>query len=344
MSKYSDIKIAWFPDKMQSFVDGRVTAPIYMRVKPINQCIHNFYFCIYKSENSDQHEDMNVSDVIPEDKMLEFLDDAAEMGVKCLTFSGGGEPLLHPYAGVFMSRTLSRGMGLSIITNGQLLEGDRADILARADWVRISMDYWNADMFEKTRRVKREGFYKTIGNITKFANSGRSCELQASYIITEHNYNTLLDAYEFIDSLGIESVRFTHEWRKDFSEYHSKIADDVLVQLSQIKERNCKLSFNYLLTGEGLKGREYSRCYSSEISPVLGADMNVYPCHNRAYCGNGIIGSIKDQRFIDMWYSTQTKDFLHAYNPKKECGVQGGNDSKNRFIIDMLECYGDNYV
>jgi len=40
-------------------------------------------------------EDMDQKDQIPEDKMMEIVEDLVNMGVKAVTFSGGGEPFLY---------------------------------------------------------------------------------------------------------------------------------------------------------------------------------------------------------------------------------------------------------
>jgi len=41
--------------------------------------------------------DMVTTDSIPKEKMMEIIDDAVEMGVNSITFSGGGEPFCYPY-------------------------------------------------------------------------------------------------------------------------------------------------------------------------------------------------------------------------------------------------------
>ena len=66
---------------------------------------------------------MNERDVMPKAKALELIEDLATMGTKAVTFSGGGEPLLHKDIVEIMTKTVSSGLDLSIITNGQLLAG-----------------------------------------------------------------------------------------------------------------------------------------------------------------------------------------------------------------------------
>ena len=40
-------------------------------------------------------EGVDQKDQIPEDKMMEIVEDLVNMGVKAVTFSGGGEPFLY---------------------------------------------------------------------------------------------------------------------------------------------------------------------------------------------------------------------------------------------------------
>ena len=46
-NKYSDYKIFAFPEKVQSFREGNVTAPLYVRIKPINRYNHACHWCVY---------------------------------------------------------------------------------------------------------------------------------------------------------------------------------------------------------------------------------------------------------------------------------------------------------
>ena len=49
-------------------------------------------------------------------------------GVKAVTFSGGGEPLVYPYITETMEKVLDAGIDLSIITNGSMLKGRNAQL------------------------------------------------------------------------------------------------------------------------------------------------------------------------------------------------------------------------
>lgn len=136
---YSSLKIFDHPDVIEKLKQGERCPPVYIRIKPTNRCNHNCSYCHYRNAYLDLDE-YNPSDEIPREKMLEIVRDMSDMGVKAVTFSGGGEPLLYPHIEETMERVLDAGIDLSVITNGSLLFGHKAELLAHSKWVRISVE------------------------------------------------------------------------------------------------------------------------------------------------------------------------------------------------------------
>jgi len=52
---YSKEKILHHPQKVQSLLEGRVTPPIYVRVKPTNVCNHGCFYCTYADRISKEN-------------------------------------------------------------------------------------------------------------------------------------------------------------------------------------------------------------------------------------------------------------------------------------------------
>jgi MoaA/NifB/PqqE/SkfB family radical SAM enzyme len=363
-NKYSDLKIVGFPEKLESFREGRITAPVYVRVKPINRCNHDCFFCVYAQSNrkeipnteqgldhvvSQMHEDMNEADVMPTAKMLEVLDDFRDMGVRAITFSGGGEPLMHKDIVMFMQRTLEYGIDLSIITNGQLLRGDRATMLAHAKWVRVSVDYTTAEQMALSRRVPLRMFDDIIDNLRNFAAiKDAGCDLAVNYIIHRENYKGLVPFTRLLKEAGVNNVRFSPMWIPDFMQYHEPIKDEVNSQLREAQslvDDDFSVNSTFDLNSNAHSPeRAYTRCYFMQTVPVVGADQKVYACHNKAYDHTGCIGSIADKRFKELWFSAEAKLFFETLNPKCSCCHQCANDSKNKHIMNLLGTSYDNFV
>lgn len=347
-NKYSNCKIVWFDTKLKALRDGIITPPIYVRIKPTNRCCHNCFFCVYRSDLSEMHSNVQPNDELSKEKMLEVLDDFKEMGVKAVTYSGGGEPLLHKDIVEVFERTKANGIDLSVITNGQLLSQDRAESLRDAKWVRISMDYYDVESFVESRSSTATSFKTILANVRRFAlirNAG--CDLSVNFIIAKHNFEHICDVAGLLKDLGVDNVRFSPVWLDDFLDYHKDIKKVVRQALREAKKRyDCetfRIYHSYNITREQFR-RRYRTCYIQQIIPSIGADYNVYNCHNKSYDADAIIGNISNQSFKQMWFSEEAAKHFAQFDPTTSCRCQCANDSKNKFIQNLLDCHGDNYV
>jgi len=361
-NKYSDYKIFHFKEKIDSFANEKITAPIYVRIKPINLCNHGCFFCVYSTGfrvkdggeeehiKSEMHEDMREEDVIPTEKMYEILDDLAKMGTKAVTYSGGGEPLMHPDIVGIMKRTLDLGLDLSIITNGQNLVKERAEILSNAKWVRVSMDYTNGKQMKQFRNVSEKSFDSVISNIRKFSSlKNKDCDLAVNYIVHNKNYENLYEFSKLLKEAGVENVRYSPMYVPNFYEYHEPIAAYVNNELKKIQDLvdssfSVNTTYNIAPGASHSHNRAYTRCYTMQTVPVIGADLKVYACHNKAYDHTGEIGSLNGLSFKELWFSEKTKDYILNFNPKKKCLHECSNDRKNIIVNDFLHSSADNFI
>lgn len=345
-NKYNNFKIAWFPEKLESLHKKTVTAPICVRIKPTNKCCHNCYFCVYNHSFSKMHDTMKRIDEIPLEKMKEILDDLKFIGVKAITYSGGGEPLVHKDIFNILRKTIECEIDLSMLTNGQHLEGAIAKIMTKAKWIRVSMDYWNEDSFTESRKIPKSNFYQIAENVFNFSKIKGSCNLGVNYIITKENYDKLLEAFNFMIVIGADNIRFSPVWVPDFYNYHNEIQHQVRGQLDYIYKQNKKgvSIFDSYYIPPIVNKRGYDRCLFSQIVPVIGADLNIYTCHNMAYSPRALIESIKNKKFSEVWFSEKTKKFFQNFKPNISCNHQCANDTKNKILHEIMDCHGDNYV
>lgn len=361
-NKYSDYKIFHFPEKIESFLSDEITAPLYVRIKPINLCNHGCFFCVYSTgfrvkdggeeEHiiSHMHEDMNESDIISELKLYEILDDLSRMGTKAVTFSGGGEPLMHPQIVGVMQHALNQGLDLSIITNGQNLVKERARVLASAKWVRVSMDYTNGAQMRIFRNVPEKSFDSVIRNIHEFSKiKNLDCDLGVNYIVHNKNYKNLYEFSKLLKESGVQNVRYSPMYVPEFYEYHKPIEQAVNDELTKIRELTDETfavnsTYNIKPGTSHSHARSYNRCYTMQTVPVIGADLNVYSCHNKAYDNNGLIGSLANASFRQLWFSEETKKFMNSFNPKLKCLHECSADRKNIIMNDFLNTSPDNFI
>ena len=347
---YGRLKIIWHPEKLESLLNKKVTAPIYVRIKPTNRCDHKCFWCSYDPEAKNiLSEDINRNDEIPKEKMMEILSDFKDMGVKAVTYSGGGEPLVYQYILETFKKTLEENIDLSIITNGQQLFGEKAELLSEAKWIRISADYCNSKTFKESRRIPEKLFYKLKENIKKFSNIKNSdCELGINFVIHHLNESKVYEAGKFFKELGVNHIRYTPRWmEKEWDKYHEPFKEKVIEQIKKAQQDLSDERFNVYDTYEDdfsrpkRTQRDYSKCAIMQTVPVIAADSCVYFCHDKTYTEKGRLGSIKDKSFKKLWFSEETKEKFDNFDARKECHQHCVYDAKNILINEILNNHGE---
>ncbi len=349
--KYSILKIFSHQEKLKSFITRKISAPIYIRIKPTNACCHNCFYCVYNPEFSSIHPESNRQDMIPKEKMLEILKDLREMNVKAVTYSGGGEPLTYPHILDVLRKTIDYRIDLSMITNGQHLSGEAAELLGKGRWVRVSLDYPDENTFVKIRGGSKDRFQEIKRNIKNFASTKNPhCSLGVNCVVHEYNFDKLIEIAKFCKELEISDLRFAPVWKKNFEEYHAPFKDKAIEQIKMAQElQDPGFSVGstyerYFERSTGMDIRPYKRCFYMECVPVIAADQNVYTCHNNAYEKEGKIGSIKDRSFKEFWFSPEASRFIGRFNPQTVCTHECSNDEKNRLLNEWFDCMDERVV
>jgi MoaA/NifB/PqqE/SkfB family radical SAM enzyme len=335
---YSKLKILHYKDKLDTLVK-EPTAPLHVRIKPTNACNHNCVYCSYQNSYGQLGKDMDKKDSIPFEKMSEIIQNCYDIGVKAVTFSGGGEPLVYKNIKETLKLAKRRDLKIGILTNGSLLFGDIADTVSRcATWVRISMDGWDNVSYKHYRNCGEKDFDRLIKNIGEFMCLETNCVLGVNIIVDDYNARHVFDLVKLVYSLGVRSIKISpciiSNESKVNNAYHLKIASIVNGELAKIFAAGINVYNSYHLQLEGFK-KEYTWCPYIQILPIIGADLNVYCCHDKAYNKDtGILGSIKDKSFTEMWFDGKEK--FYKINPSLHCNHHCITDNTNKMILEYL--------
>lgn len=334
---YSNLKIFGHLEEVQKVKNGERVAPIYIRIKPTNLCNQNCYYCHYKNPylTLDQYA---PADEIKREKMLEIVQDMKDIGVKAVTFSGGGEPLLYPYIEETMEAVLDAGIDLSIITNGTLLTGRKAELLSQAKWVRISLESGCAETYSKIRGVAGEAFADLCENIRGFAqNKSKDCELGINFVIGPGNYTEVYQAGKLMQSLGVNHIKYTALMSGNAEKMHEPFKNRVIEQIHQLMDEN-KTEFKIINLYESdfdtnaVFGRNYNFCGIKDYVTVIAANSKIYYCHDKAYLSQGEIGDILDRSFKEVWFSEETTRKFAQFNPQEVCRHHCVYDDRNELL------------
>lgn len=343
---YTKMKIFRFKDKIHSLPQtaDKIMSPVHIRIKPTNICAHNCWYCAYRVNNLQLGKDMKKRDYIPKEKMLEIINDVVDMGVKAVTFSGGGDPFYYPYLLETVKKLSQTSVKFAALTNGAKLQGELAEIFAHyGTWLRVSMDGWDDESYSSYRRVPKGEFTKVMSNMENFKKIGGKCYLGVSLIVDKSNAPHIYKFIKRLKNIGVDSVKISpcivSNDGVENNKYHQPIFEEVKEQVKKAIENLAENKFEvfdaYHELGEKFK-KEYTWCPYIQILPVIGADLNIYSCHDKAYnLDEGLIGCIKNQRFKDFWFSDKSKFF--KINPSVHCNHHCVANTKNKLILDYLD-------
>jgi MoaA/NifB/PqqE/SkfB family radical SAM enzyme len=342
---YTKMKMFHFKDKIDSlpYSTDEITSPIHIRIKPTNVCAHNCWYCAYKVDDLQLGQDMNKRDQIPKEKMLEIIDDIVDMDVRAVTFSGGGDPFYYPYLLETVKKLSNSTVKFASLTNGSRLSGELAEIFAdKGTWLRISIDGWDDASYASYRGVPEGEFTKVMTNLNNFKELGNKCLLGISLVVDSKNAPHIYSFIGRLKDVGLDSVKVSpcivSNDGAENNKYHKPLFDNVREQLSRAIEDFKDNTFEIFdayheLDEKFMKG--YTWCPYLQILPVIGADLNIYPCQDKAYnLAEGLIGSIKEQRFKDFWFSSKEQFF--KINPSRVCNHHCVANTKNILLLNYL--------
>lgn len=336
---YSNLKIFAHAQTLNDIDENKRVAPIYIRIKPTNYCNHKCNYCSYSDSELGLRDSVVRQDQIPWEKMQEIISDMKDMGVKAVTFSGGGEPLVYPHIEEAMQKILDAGIDLSIITNGQLLKDRRAEILTNAKWVRISFDSANAQTYAKVRQIPLGAFDEVCDNIHRFSEIKRKdCELGINFVVNHENADQIYDMASMVRELGVNHIKYAARVTKDLFDYHAPFRKNVIEEIHRAKAELENENFRIINKYEGdfdsalVFHRCYDKCYINQIFTVIAADSKVYFCHDKAYVKKGVVGDLKDQSFKDLWFAEETIKRYREFDPQKECDHHCVYDDRNELL------------
>lgn len=343
---YTNKKIFHYVDKINSLPRnvGTILPPLHIRLKPINACNHNCYYCAYRSDDQQLGQDMRQSDFIPRNKMMELIDDFVDMGVKAVTFSGGGEPFCYPYLLETVQKLAASPIRFASLTNGALLSGEVAEVYAHhATWLRVSMDGWDDRSYSEYRNCPDGEFTRITRNIERFKKMGGPCYLGVSLIVDRKNSEHVFDFVKMMNEIGVDSVKIspcvTSNNGKECNEYHRPILQLVKEQIQKAVSEFASNSFEVFDSYHSLSDKftkTYDWCPYIQVLTVIGADLNIYSCQDKAYnLESGVIGSIKQSRFKDFWFSDKENFFRMC--PSIHCGHHCVTNEKNKMLIEYLD-------
>jgi MoaA/NifB/PqqE/SkfB family radical SAM enzyme len=279
-----------------------------------------------------EHPDRNYNPnrMIPVGKVWEILDDCKEMGVAGIQATGGGEPTVHPAFFDIIAGISDRGMKASYVTNGvtigrkwKKLTDEQREAMVTASWARISLDAATPKTYCKIRNVDETHFAYATSAVKMLREHrdklGTKLVIGVGFVVTPDNWHEAYNACELVKKLGADNIRISAQFStKDehlFGPFHHRCAAICQAAVRAFSDEKFQVynRFGEKLDDLRLKRPDYDLCGYQMFTTYIGGDLNVYRCCVTSYNPHGLIGSLKEQRFRDLWMTQARQDDMQKF-------------------------------
>ncbi len=322
-------KIAWHQDRIRAWERGERIAPITIDMALTRACNFACNYCYAMLQENDRK-------VINKKVIFDFLDDAAGIGVKGISFVSDGESTIAPVFVDACTRGHELGLSMAVGTNGFVLNRRKLEeVLPALTYIRINISAGERDRYAEIMGVKEHWFDRVCQNIRDMVEIKRRDGLD----VTIGLQMVLMPEYE--DQI-LPLARLGKELRPDYLviKHCSDNEDgDLGVNYRAYKPLYDKLRAAEALSDEGYQvtvkwskieaegQRSYQRCYGAPFILQLSGSGLVAPCgmlFNERY-KKFHIGNICEQRFKDIWASDRYWEVMNylasaEFNAQSMCG------------------------
>lgn len=245
----------------------------------------------------------NPNRKIDTQKAKEIIEDCADLGVKAIQFTGGGEPTVHPDHLELIGLAQWYDIKTALVTNGVKLDPAHP-VIRNLDWIRISIDAGTSATYAKIRRVAEGHWSKVWNNIAGLKNYQGT--LGAGFVITPDNYTEIDQCAWMCKENGVSNLRVGAVFSSEGIHYYGGDIERICEFINDAKAIYDDDSFEIIdLFGRRLGDLEHGNpdeefCGYQYFTMYIGADLNVYRCCNTAYTTRGMVGNLKETRLKDL--------------------------------------------
>lgn len=310
VSPFDSLKVLCWRDKIEEILEGKIPSPVAVEIDASNLCTQSCDWCMFKDFKIRERRNL-------EQKILfKLIGDLAQMQVKALTFTGGGEPLINPSTPEAMLLAKRLGMQVGLVTNGDLLEEREIieAVIESCRYVRLSID---AGKDETHYRLKHPRFTDQLSRNLKSAHvlmsKGFTGDVGIAFLIHPDNYLELPLLIQRLEELGVSYLHVRPclgvEIDSEAINYSRDVIDSYRGKL--------QIYANFKRFDEIRFGMKFEKCRATPLLGIVGADAKMYLCCQFRGNNNYVIGDLKKASFKEQWGSPKHTQVMECVDIKK---------------------------
>jgi len=336
-------KVAWHADRVKAWLRGERISPITIDCALTRRCNFNCVYCYSKlQENDEQRMTLDI--------IKRFLKDAAEIGVKAISFVSDGESTCSPYLYDAIVYGKSVGLDMALGTNGALLNKERLkEILPCLTYLRFNISAAEPKRFAEIMGAREQDFDKVVENIRECVKIKKEMNLKVTLgmqmVLLPEFKDQILPLARLGKELGADYLVIKHcsddesgSLGVNYEKYFDADLQDKIKQAEAMStpEYSVKAKWSKILS-HGKRG--YCQCYGPPFIIQLSGSGLVAPCgmlFNDKY-KKYHIGNICEKSFKEIWQSNRYWEVMKLlasdqFDAKTMCGSLCLQHKVNEFL------------
>jgi len=300
------------------------SAPLSVNIQITNQCNLRCQFCGY---HSFLNKTASLDGHVPAARLIQVIDELAEMGTKDITICAKGEPSCHPKFFDIINAIKKHPMSLDIYTNLSAKSPSSMKAFIKADRLIINLSAIDEESYKKIHSPQAQGTFdqvlKNITSINKIGARKKIPELEICYIITRNNFRAIGKAIALAASLGVQAIRFrnmhTEKYTKSLVLNKAELKELLLIILHLIKkptplQTNLRDLLQEIMSHQKTRA-PFDHCFVGWFSLALDSRGTLSFCCQHMYAR---LGNWEKDSIRDIWagktaanYRKLAKDHFH---------------------------------
>lgn len=295
-------KILFHLDSLQKFLQGETVYPISVEVDLCDYCNLKCSWCRFAY--------CHKQNIMSLDLAKKILQELADVGVKSVVYSGGGEPLLNPRFSEIADFGFELGLDQGVYTNGTNIHKYVEPLNQKMKFVYVSVDAATAEIYRKIKGV--DCFDQVLENIYLLCRHRDKAAIGLGFLVSPENADEILLAYyDFLNRFPIDYIQYRPAVTEQMNKIYSSPVRDAMQFLKGLESPRLAVAwykFNDALREDG--GRNYSKCLGHNFLGGISADGTVWLCLNHRYHEGFDIGNLSTETFKEIWNGQKRKDAI----------------------------------
>lgn len=337
-------KVGWYPDRIAAWMRGERIAPITIDCAMTRSCNYACDFC-YAQLQANESEGK-----ITREKFLDFLSDAASLGVRGVSFISDGESTVVPWWADAVEHAASVGLKVGAGSNGYKLTRPILErTLSKLSYLRFNFSAGEPKRYSSIMGVKPDWFHQVVQNISDgmdiIRRDGLGCTLNMQMVLNPKDGDQIIPFAQLAAKLKPTYAVIKHcsdgidgQLGVDYDKYES-LYDDLHTAEEIGREAGVRITAKW----DRIKskcGRTYSQCYGPAFQLQISGSGLVSPCgmtFNERW-KSVHIGSIVTTPFRDIWASDRYWEVMgylgsDQWDSRKRCPPGCLQNPTNEFLF-----------